>query len=89
MLNILIFLSISQVLTDIDPCYPTGGPCKKYEDCPKGWRCIDDTPDPINPENVDGICVGNKRIKDCKIPGASNQWMCPKKRPNLNVSIVF
>ena len=87
MLNLIIYLSISSVLTDLDPCYPTGGPCTSHRDCPKHWACFDDTPNPIDPHDINGICVGNKKIPGCDItnPGAKS---CPKTLPNYNVSIV-
>ena len=68
MLNIVILLGVSSVLSDIDPCYPTGGPCTKYQDCPKNWACVDDTFDPDKPHQIHGICVGNKRLDDCSFP---------------------
>ena len=54
----------------------------EMQDCPKDWACIDDSPDPIDPNNVHGICVGNKRIPGCEIV-----TVCPEKKPRLNVSI--
>jgi len=82
MLNILLLVSISRVLSYIDPCLPKGRPCKRYQDCPKDWACIDDSPDPIDPNNVHGICVGNKRIPGCI--SIIEPWGCPMQRPNLN-----
>jgi len=79
MLNLLLLVSISRVLSYIDPCLPKGGPCKRYQDCPKDWACIDDSPDPIDPKNVHGICVGNKKIPGCEITD-----VCPVKKPRLN-----
>ena len=66
-LVIVIYLSVTRVLQDLDPCYPTGGPCTKYQDCPKNWACVDDSVDHTKPDEVHGICVGNERIKGCDV----------------------
>ena len=60
MLTIFICASFySSVFSMIHPCSQTDYErCTKDEECPENWECIDDTPDPINPNRIDGICVG-------------------------------
>ena len=62
MFKIIICMVFTNVLSMIDPCYPTGDSCTKEDDCPEDFKCKDDTPDPNNPDEMNGICVGNEKI---------------------------
>ena len=73
MFKIIICMVFTNVLSMIDPCYPTGDSCTKEDDCPKAFKCIDDSPDPDNSDEMNGICVGNKKIEGCGMGEGGNE----------------